>query len=158
MTKQKKVNVSARVLAEYYLDEKTLQEIGDMYGVSRERIRQILVRGGFDVKDMKSCFKVQERTKNRNLADRVLLETTNRTIDKISKELRSAKHNLSVIKNSRSKLIAGFKDTLFEIKAMARMGIKDIKTVGTALLTINNLVIDELKELDGYMCRMSEGD
>ncbi len=154
---QTKINATNHELARLYLSGMTLQQIGDKYGVTRERIRQRLVRAGFIVKDIKSRYKVEERAKEKSIADKVLMETTNRTIRIMSEELTSAKHNLSVIKKSRSKLIAGFKDTLFEIKGMARMGIRDCKMVGTALMAINNLVIVELSELEKYRVIM-KGD
>lgn len=39
-------------LADLYLEGKTLEEIGNQVGLSRERVRQLIVRGGFSVKQL----------------------------------------------------------------------------------------------------------
>ena len=64
MTKEEKVE-----MFRMRLEGKTLQEIGNKYGITRERVRQILLHGSREVKINKRCIykKLSEDMKKNNI-------------------------------------------------------------------------------------------
>lgn len=144
MHKNRKVTANARELAKMYMAGMSLQEIGDIYDVTRERIRQILVKAGFVIKEGRQQYKLQERVKNKVIADELLVQQSCDIIEKLWKRAYRAEHLLCNIKKRRKFLIDGFKETLFAIKSI---NTND---------KIKKLINEELLSLDNYVLKLEE--
>lgn len=76
----KKVNVTVEELANMYLAGNSLQQIADIFGVTREAIRKKLADNGYVIRDMKTNVKIKQTQSRKKLADDLLIESTNREI------------------------------------------------------------------------------
>ena len=94
MTRQAKITKNVEYLAKQYLSGKTLQEIADEFGCSRERIRQILVKNGFITRELKNFGKTAAQRQLKPIADKVLIESTNRIVDHCQEKQRRAETKL----------------------------------------------------------------
>ena len=76
----KKINVTVEELANMYLAGNTLQQIADVFGVTREAIRLRLADNGYIIRDLKTNVKIKQAQSRKKLADALLIESTNREI------------------------------------------------------------------------------
>ena len=76
----KKITATAEELAQIYLQGHSLEQIGKMFGVTREAIRQKFVENGYVVRDLQRNLKVKQTETRKKLADDLLIESTNRQI------------------------------------------------------------------------------
>ena len=76
----KKVTATIEELAQLYLQGKTLEEIGQMFGVTREAIRIRFRDNGYVLRDLRSNIKVKKAEYKKKLANELLIESTNRQI------------------------------------------------------------------------------
>lgn len=75
-------------MAEMLLEGKTLQEIGDIFGVTRERVRQILSKVGIDPSEVRECFNSEIREKKKEALEekrRKRKTVSERFMDKVQK-------------------------------------------------------------------------
>jgi len=76
----KKANVTVEELANMYLAGNSLQQIANIFGVTREAIRQRLANNGYIIRDMKTNIEIKQIQSRKKLADDLLIESTNREI------------------------------------------------------------------------------
>lgn len=148
--KIKGVRVEASKLAQMYMEGKTLQEIGDIYGVTRERIRQILSSAGFNVRDCKSYYKLQERKKCLNIADNVLLKTANNSIKDVTDKLQSIQMKHKALKQYRIKIIREFQNTLFNMREILYLAETGKQPPSVIFEQLNKKISEELENLKKY--------
>lgn len=108
----KKVNVTVEELANMYLAGNSLQQIADIFGVTREAIRQKLADNGYVIRDMKTNVKIKQTQRRKKLADDLLIESTNREIKVFSARARLAEAKYA----NACKILRKYRKALSEAK------------------------------------------
>lgn len=108
----KKINVTVEELANMYLAGNSLQQIADIFGVTREAIRQKLADNGYVIRDMKTNVKIKQTQTRKKLADDLLIESTNREI-----KVFYARAKLAEVKYANAcKILRKYRKALSEAK------------------------------------------
>lgn len=146
-----KVTIEVEKVIDLYKSGKSLEEIGKIFGVSKQAIHQKLQRAGFAIMDAKKALKVKKNKTWKLLADEVLVESCNRKIKEIWDKKRLAEMKLLNMKKLRIGLISNFKDTLNEVLSLCELSLGHERTQRLALKEINEVVKEQLKALEN--CR-----
>lgn len=110
-----KIDKDATYLAQQYLQGKTLQEIANEFGCSRERVRQVLVKAGYIVRTLKNYQQNAVKNKHSKIADEVLIESTNRVVEHLYKRDRWLTNKLSNYKKYHSNMMKSYYFDLSQI-------------------------------------------
>lgn len=151
-----KVTVEIEKVIDLYKSGKSLEEIGKIFGVSRQAIHQKLHKAGFEVMDEKRSLKIKKRKTWKLLADEVLIESCNRKVKEIWDKKRLAEMKLLNMKNLRIGLINNFKDTLNEVLSLCELSLEHERTQRLALKEINEVVKEQLKALENCRVNINE--
>lgn len=146
-----KVTVGIEKIIDLYKSGKSLEEIGKIFGVSRQAVHQKLQRAGFAIMDAKKSLKIKKNKTWKLLADEVLIESCNRKVKEIWDKKRLAEMKLLNIKNLRVGLINNFKNTLNEVLSLCELSLGHERTQRIALKEISEVVKEQLKALEN--CR-----
>jgi hypothetical protein len=133
-----------------YRDGKTLQQIGDKFGASREAVRQYFERAGVLVMSERALTRASKNQQIKPLAEAVLIESCNRKVKEVWEEKRYAETLLRNIKKSRIDLIKRIDETLAEIQRTCELGLKGKTQASLALKTIEGLVKNQAEDFKKY--------
>jgi ribosomal protein L7/L12 len=145
-----KITATVEELLKMYRDGKTLQQIGDKFGASREAVRQYFERAGVLVMSERALTRATKNQQIKPLAEAVLIESCNRKVKEVWEEKRYAETLLRNIKKSRIDLIKGVNDTLAEIQRTCELGLKDKTQASLALKAIEGLVKKQAEDFKKY--------
>lgn len=145
-----KITATVEELLKMYRDGKTLQQIGDKFGASREAVRQHFERAGVLVMSERALTRATKNQQIKPLAEAVLIESCNRKVKEVWEEKRYAETLLRNIKKSRIDLIKGVDKTLAEIQKTCELGLKDKTQASLALKAIKGLVKKQAEDFKKY--------
>ena len=145
-----KITVTVEELLKMYRDGKTLQQIGDKFGASREAVRQHFERAGVLVMSERALTRASKNQQIKPLAEAVLIESCNRKVKEVWKEKRYAETLLRNIKKSRIDLIKEIDDTLAKIQRSCELGLRDKTQASIALKAIKGLVKKQAEDFKKY--------
>jgi predicted DNA-binding protein YlxM (UPF0122 family) len=145
-----KITATVEELLKMYRDGKTLQQIGDKFGASREAVRQHFERAGVLVMSERALTRASKKQQIKPLAEAVLIESCNRKVKEVWKEKRHAETLLRNIKKSRIDLIKRIDETLAEIQRTCELGLKGKTQASLALKTIEGLVKNQAEDFKKY--------
>lgn len=126
-----KVKKDPEYIASQYLSGKTLQEIADEFGCSRERIRQILIKNGFIVRSAKNFYKNARKRALKPIADDVLVESTNRIVEQCYERQRNAEMKLKTRIQFHQRIVNKYMDAIGECWKL----LDDIENNNASVLT-----------------------
>jgi hypothetical protein len=145
-----KITATVEELLKMYRDGKTLQQIGDKFGASREAVRQHFERAGVLVMSERALTRATKNQQIKPLAEAVLIESCNRKVKEVWEKKRYAETLLRNIKKSRIDLIKGVDKTLAEIQKTCELGLKDKTQASLALKAIEGLVKKQAEDFKKY--------
>ena len=150
-----KITATVEELLKMYRDGKTLQQIGDKFGASREAVRQHFERAGVLVMSERALTRASKNATLKPLAEAVLIESCNRKVREVWEKKRHAETLLANIKKTRVELIKSVDKTLKEIQRTCDLGLNNKKQSLIALKVIQELVNKQSEDFEQYKNMMN---
>ena len=150
-----KITAPIQELLEMYRGGLNLKQIGEKFDASREAVRQYFKRYGVEVMEERRITKNSERSRLKPLADKLLIDSCNRTVKGILEKKRRVEALLRHIKKTRIELISSVDKTLIEIQKTCDLGLNNKKQSLLALKVVKGLIAKQQEEFEQYKNMMN---